>query len=243
MAQRKTNSGQSNARAAKKTNGRNVTANAAADVKRLPNNPDMPQEYIDRINRQLDEIKTELESYAAHLRALDRKRLNDVGLNRHGFIERAYRHAAVSPEFLPRYLELEQFRRDNTYLTNVRSLMGLSSQIQELLLNINMQAADIAYTDALGFYGSVREAANRGVDAAETIHKDLETLFKHKKTADGKITQKKAITDAKAVIRGEKDGKIEVENISPKLTGGKRKIIDERYNSDFQYKNTDRLEE
>ena len=211
--------------------------------RRPPSNPDMPLEYINRISRQFDEIRTELESYAAHLRSLDRKRLNSVGLNRQGFIERSYIHAAASPEFLPRYLELERFREDSEYFTHVRTLMDKSSQIQEIILNINVQSADIAYTDALEFYGSVREAANRGVDTAETIRKDLETLFKHKKTAGGKMTQKKALAAAKALIKGEKDGALSVESISPRLTGGKRKIIDDVYNSSFQYKNTDREEE
>jgi hypothetical protein len=43
-----------------------------------------------------------------------------------------------------------------------------------IIWNITLQSADIVYIDALEFYASVREAAKRRVDAAETMFKDLE---------------------------------------------------------------------
>jgi hypothetical protein len=62
-------------------------------TKRPANNPDMPQITIDNLNHTLNEVKTLLERYAQHLRALDRKRLNGVGIKKMGFIERAYEFA------------------------------------------------------------------------------------------------------------------------------------------------------
>ena len=40
--------------------------------KRPPNNPDVPQTFIDMLNHDLNAIKETLESFAAHLRSLDR---------------------------------------------------------------------------------------------------------------------------------------------------------------------------
>jgi hypothetical protein len=48
-----------------------------------------------------------------------------------------------------------------------RSLTDVVSQIKEQLWNVTIQSADVAYTDALEFYASVREAAKRRVDTAE----------------------------------------------------------------------------
>jgi hypothetical protein len=43
-------------------------------TKRPPNNPDVPQATIDLLNHTLNDLKTILDDYSQHLRALDRKR-------------------------------------------------------------------------------------------------------------------------------------------------------------------------
>ena len=48
--------------------------------RRPPNNPDMPQTIIDNLNQDFNAIKELLDSYSQHLRALDRRRLNGVGI-------------------------------------------------------------------------------------------------------------------------------------------------------------------
>jgi len=58
-------------------------------TKRPPNNPDMPKTIIDMLNHDLNAIKEMLDSFSQHLRALDRRRLNGVGIHKLGFINRA----------------------------------------------------------------------------------------------------------------------------------------------------------
>ena len=41
----------------------------------------------------------------------------------------------------------------------------------------------MVYTDALEFYDSVRSAAKRRIDAAESIHAELEVFFQKRKPA------------------------------------------------------------
>jgi len=66
--------------------------------------------------------------------------------------------ALENGEFLPHYLTLERFGEDFQYFLDFRSLTDVVSQIREQLWNVTIQSADIAYTDALEFYASVREA-------------------------------------------------------------------------------------
>jgi hypothetical protein len=198
----------------------------------------MPQQIIDDITSIFNDLKIQLDDYAAHLRALDRKRLNDVGIKRQGFIERAYNYAVENPEFLPYYLTIDKSREDNDYFTSFRNLFDLGKQIQEILWNITVQSSDIVYTDALEFYASVREAAKRRVDAAETIFKDLEIFFKHKRTAAEEPTAKELKRDINSLLHGKRDGKIVVENVKPKTTGGARKVVDEQFRDTAQYKDT-----
>jgi hypothetical protein len=47
------------------------------------------------------------------------------------------------------------------------------------------------------------------------------------------LPQKQTLRDANALLHGKRDGKIVIENVNPKLTGGKHKVIDEKFdNSD-----------
>jgi hypothetical protein len=211
---------------------------AKPSTRRPPNNPDVPQGTIDELNTALNSLKNKLDDYSQHLRALDRMRLNGVGIRKLGFIERAYELALENGEFLPHYLTIERFGNDLQYFIDFRSLVDLTDQIREKLWNITIQSADIAYTDALEFYASVREAAKRRVDAAETIHRDLSVFFKRRRMETEEPTEMKLKHDVNSLIHGKHDGKIVVENIRPKLTGGKRKVIDETFRDTAQFKDT-----
>ena len=82
----------------------------------------------------------------------------------------------------------------------------------------------------------MREAAKRRVDAAETLHNALSVFFRHRKTENEEPTENQAIKDFKALMHGKHDGKIFIENEKPKLTGGKRKIIDEKFKDSEKFK-------
>ena len=58
-------------------------------------------------------------------------------------------------------------------------------------------------------------------------------------TEDGAPTQKKAKRDAIALIEGKKAGKMILENTKPKMTGGKREIIDETFRDSAAFKESE----
>ena len=58
-------------------------------TRRPPNNPDMPNNIIEMLNQDFNSILELLDNFSQHLRALDRMRLNGVGIKKLGFIERA----------------------------------------------------------------------------------------------------------------------------------------------------------
>ena len=202
-------------------------------------NPDLPDESIDAIEQALVGIKRELDNHAALLRPLDRARLNSIGIKRLGLLQRSLEYINENEEFLPRYLTSDRLMEDARYYQRISVLSDLSKQAHEMLKNITLEAADAIFSDILKFYASVREAAKRRIDPAETINKDLETFFTRKKGEGGAPTQKKAIRDAKALIEGRRDGKIAAEHIKPKLAGGKHEIIDETFKDSASFKETE----
>jgi hypothetical protein len=90
----------------------------SAEIKNPPNNPDVPKTFIDMLNHDLNAIKEMLDSFAQHLRALDRMRLNGVGIKKLGFIERAYELALENSEFLSHYLTITKFGNAKWTVTN-----------------------------------------------------------------------------------------------------------------------------
>jgi hypothetical protein len=199
----------------------------------------MPAQTIELLNHQLNDVMNTLDNYSQHMRALDRKRLNGVGIKKLGFIERAFELALENPEFLPHYLTIERFGDDIDYFLAFRSLVDIVTQIREKFWNITMHAADIAYTDALEFYASVREAAKRRVDSAETIHNELFPFFKSRGSHTTEPTEKQLKKDFNALLHSKRDGKIVIENVKPKLTGGKHEVIDEVFKTTAKIKETE----
>jgi hypothetical protein len=214
-----------------------TATNKGKSTLRPPNNPGVPERVIELINMALNDVKTTLDDYAQHLRSLDRKRLNGVGVKKLGFVERAYEIALENSEFLPHYITIERFGEDIQYFMDFRSLVDITEQVREKLWNITMQSSDIAYTDALEFYASVREAAKRRVDAAESIFHELARFFKSLgRKPEEEPTEKQAKRDFNALLHGKHDGKLVIENIKPKLSGGKRKIVDQTFKDTEEFK-------
>jgi hypothetical protein len=196
----------------------------------------MPDALVKELNGTLMDVRGKVDPYAAHLRPLDRQRLRGVGIKKQGFVDRAYSHAVKSPQFLPSYLPVDKFRQDLKYFADIRGFFDLCKQLYEYACNLDMQASDTVYSDALEFYAAAREAARRRRDGAETIHRDLEPFFRHPGAGGEQITEKKLKRDAKALLHGKLDGKIVIENVSAKTAGGKHRVIDERYNGNGRYK-------
>ena len=214
------------------------------EIKRPPNTPFIPQQTITEVTLLLAQAKEKLEAYAAHLRALDRKRLNKIGVKREGFAQRAFRLAMDNPEFLPHYLTRVRYIDDYDHYVLMQTAVDEDKQVTELLRNLNSENEDVFYTDGLDYYAAVKEAAKRRVDASEEIFEDLSPFFKShgRKNENGEPTKKQALRDAKALEQGRRDGRIIIENINPKLTGGVHKVIDETFKDTETFKESEQGE-
>jgi len=203
-----------------------------------PNLPPSPH-LIDEITHDLLTIIELVEEYAANLRALDRMRHNGVGMKRLGFIEAAFRISTNFPQYFPHWLSTAKFKADIDLFNSIRSLIDACRSLEEKVWNINVESADMIYTDALEYYSQVQDAANRRIDSAESLYTELHGFFRGMGPRPKEEPTKKQLKkDFNALERGKKDGEIIVKNISPKTTGGKREIIDETFKVKGAFKET-----
>jgi hypothetical protein len=170
-----------------------------------------------------------INAHAANLRALDRQRHNGVGMKRIGFIEAAFRIAKKFPQYLPHWIDTMKFQNDRLLFRAVNSLVKACRSLEEKAWNIHVESADMVYTDALEYYSRVQDAYERRVDAAETIYSELKGFFHNGSFGEEtSATQKKTRRDVNALIHGKKDGEVIIRNISPRTTGGRREIIENK---------------
>jgi hypothetical protein len=210
------------------------------DARRPTPNPPLPGNFLTYMMQEFDLIKLMLESHAANIRPLDRTRLNGIGIKKQGFVDRAYSQAVENDNLMPKYLTIEKFSEDFEYFNRLRSIFELLNQLREFLWNLVIQAADVTYTDALEFYASVREAAQRRIDGAESVHRDLEPFFRraHSETED-EPTESEVEKDVRALLHDKRDGKVVIENVKPKVTGGVHEVVDEKFAGSAEFKETD----
>jgi hypothetical protein len=231
-----------------KTSGysaRNSSDHGEAESRRPnPNAPPQPAE-IDELTKTVMLLIENIDKHTANLRALDRMRHNGVGLKRLGFIEAAFRISKQFPQYFPHWLWTGKFSNDLLLFRSIRSLVEACRSLEEKAWNINVESSDMIYTDALEYYAQVQNAAERRIDAAESIYAELHGFFRnlgHTENLDlggAAPTQKRTKRDGNALMKGKKDGEIIIKNISPKIMRGTREIIDRTFNDSASFKETD----
>jgi hypothetical protein len=214
---------------------------------RRPEDNNLPSNAVlSQIRTLFLTAKETIEDYAQHLRPLDRKRLNGVGMKKMGFIDKALELALDNEEFLPHWLTLYKFSLDDNRFLFLEEILALAKQVEEMLWNITIESSDILYTDALEFYNAVQEGAKRRIDAAKAPYNLLRPFFSRNGSwahKDGEEpTERQVERDFKAFLHGRRDGEVAVVNLSPKVKVGRREVIDKKFSDSEQFKATEEAE-
>jgi hypothetical protein len=86
---------------------------------------------------------------------------------------------------------------------------------------------DDAFTMSLIFYNMVKTMQFRGDPQAIQLFRTLRPFFERRRNANAEPTTKEIEQHLHALLNGTADGKIVVENETPKVTKGTRKVVDE----------------
>jgi hypothetical protein len=84
--------------------------------------------------------------------------------------------------------------------------------------------------------------AKRGDPMVRELAATLKTYFKKKKSASEEPTQKEPLRGIKVLEHGKKDNIIIIENITPKMTGGVYKVIDDVHKGKTAFKESEEME-
>ena len=167
----------------------------------------------------------------------ERRRLRGSGVRRYGYIDKVSDIAAEYPQFWPAFIggdddpasgseRLKKLIREIEVLRNLLIAFRNGAQNAEDML---LTAGDDAFRLANFYYRNVRDAARSKVAGAANVFEMLQ-LFWQRPRRNGtseEPTLPEIERDFRGVLHGRKDGFVNAQHESPKLTGGSHEVIDD----------------
>jgi hypothetical protein len=202
----------------------------------------LPAAFMEDTIEGITSIMNDFEDVAGNnLTAVQRRRKIGAGIKNYGFIEKVTDLAEANPQFA-QFFRVADLRNAVRNIDMCRDLVLLLQSFVRLASNTMLIYSDEAFTMALIFYNMVREMSRRGDPAAMELFRTLQPFFRRPRRSSAEPTEKELERDLHALIHGKKDGKIVIENVKPKLAGGVRKVVDERFSDSEQFKETEEVQ-
>lgn len=145
-------------------------------------NIDIPEAVITSVLQKLNACKTELAPYLQGLTAEERRDLFKMGDKTVATVQKTQSYTETNPEFIPTYMDVLEFNRDVNVVNKLKPIEDLATQLVVDVSDTSMLAGSEALTQALFYYGQVREADSKGVPTSRAIYEDLQPRFSRRKS-------------------------------------------------------------
>ena len=196
----------------------------------------------DGFQNWLDALQTVTQGFYADIPQLEgteltpaaRRRLLGSGVRRYGFIDKVSDTAEEFPQFWPASVHgtvdfqdaLKERLREIEVLRNVLVWLRMIERVVGDLLLI---AGDDAFRMAGAYYASVRSAARSNLPGAAALYQMLRLFWKRRRSITEEPTEREVLRDAKALLRGSKDGTVSVSNESDSIIKGEKVLVDHTF--------------
>lgn len=143
---------------------------------------EIPQEVATQVTAKLQEIKTLLAPYTAHLTKEDRMNLAKMGDKSLAFVSKVMEYVQTNPKFIPAMMNAEEFKKDFNANQQMVPFQTLADQISEAVKDTAILTGNEAYVQALYYYGNVKMFAKAGDPRGESnLRRTKPTLPKWQK--------------------------------------------------------------
>lgn len=137
----------------------------------------IPAQTLTEVQRKLTEVTNLLKPYMVPLTSADRAVLPKMGDKTLAFVTKAREFAGQQPELLPAYINKADFDIDVADALNLVALRSQIDQMASLIDDTMLLAGSEAYSAALSFYNSVKQAARHNVPGAKIVCDELSARF------------------------------------------------------------------
>jgi hypothetical protein len=143
------------------------------------------------INSAVQTLLKKLEPYLIALNADDKKGLAKIGERNLPYVEKTLQYAVSNPEFLPPYIDVNEFKKDFEAFRVLRELLRPLAQITSNIDDTATLCGSEAIDATSAYYGSVSQAAKLNVPNAKAIYDDLSQRFEAQKVKKNKAKMPK----------------------------------------------------
>lgn len=140
----------------------------------------IPANVLLEVTTKLNECKTALAPYLIALTEKERRDLFKMGDKTVATVQKVKSYLDTNSEFAPSYMQTAEFIKDEQVVTALTPLQNIALQLFTDIDDTRLLAGSEALSEAMFYYGSVREAANKGVANAKPIYDDLSQRFSKK---------------------------------------------------------------
>ena len=141
---------------------------------------EIPEDVILNVTKRLQDIRKELAPFLQGLTPKERQEMFKMGDKTVATVSKVKSYLETNPEFAPAYMDKGEFIKDEQLVVQLSPIANLLEQLHSDVSDTAMLAGSEAITSAMLFYGTVKEAASRGIPAAKPIYEDLQARFAKK---------------------------------------------------------------
>jgi hypothetical protein len=138
---------------------------------------EIPASEMDKVLDALKTIDAVLKPYLVALTPTERQTLPKMSDKTTPFVEKCLEYAQTNPQFAPSYMNVGELLIDMKAISDLTKILRPIEQLNENLNDTTMLSGSEAYTAALTYYNSVKQAAKMNVPNAKTIYEDLVKRF------------------------------------------------------------------
>ena len=141
----------------------------------------IPQEIIDQVTQNFKQSQELLHPYMQGLSAKQRMSMSKMGNLSQAIVVKTKSYMVTNPEFIPYYLDQNDFYRDELIARQLQPLANLSKQLSADINDTAMLAGSNTMKKVRIYYGQVLEGFKRGVESSRVLYEDLSKRFAKKK--------------------------------------------------------------
>ena len=142
----------------------------------------IPQEIIDQVTQNFKQSQELLHPYMQGLSAKQRMSMFKMGNVSKAIVAKTKSYMKTNPEFIPYYLDQNDFYRDELIARQLQPLANLSKQLSTDINDTAMLAGSNTMQKVRIYYGQVLEGFKKGVESSRSIYEDLSKRFAKQKT-------------------------------------------------------------
>ncbi|HET7817686.1 MAG TPA: hypothetical protein VFL70_00095 [Bacteroidia bacterium] len=142
-------------------------------------------------NEVTDEAKTEIRKHLSSIDSIlpflisltneERKSMLKLGDKTVAFMDKALDYAHAYPMLIPPYVSIPEVEKDYQLQKDLVDILQWINSLVQKLEDTQQEAGAEAYNSILGFYQSVKVAAEKDVPGARAIYEDLSERFPGRK--------------------------------------------------------------